>query len=152
MPVPDEGNHAGHLVQRGMCADCGRGVTQEDILTVACPKCKAVPGKPCARTGKAAERRNSHAERMFRAHGHSLDAIPELIRNIRPSSIRTIKPAKRSSSKKNDVDPLIVACPQCRAPIGEKCRGARTERNGEAWLRETPHASRSYISSHRKPQ
>lgn len=152
MPVPDEGTHAGHLVQQGMCADCGRGVTREDILTVPCPRCSAIPGKQCNRRGAA-----SHIERMLRAHGHSLDAIPELVKSGRGSRkppvrvVRSAPPVKKPLPVKKEVNCLGVACPQCKAPAGEKCRGARSERNGEPWLRDTFHASRFYIASHKKP-
>ena len=37
---------------------------------------------------------------------------------------------------------LEIPCPECPAGEGEPCTGARPERNGKAWTRETSHPAR----------
>jgi hypothetical protein len=97
MPVPDEGVHEGHLVQRGLCVDCGRGITREDILTVRCLQCGAFPGDPCVRRRRAGSSAlRSHVERMLLAHGHSLVDIPELARRQREHARQKAKRGKSS--------------------------------------------------------
>lgn len=43
-------------------------LSREDIREVACPRCEAKPGEPCAHTGKGSQKANrvkrNHFERM----------------------------------------------------------------------------------------
>ncbi len=88
-----------------------RHPTADDVRTVQCPHCEAIPDSPCT-DSEGLPRPSNHRERVAEFHQARYDASP--VARLAGRTVRLFHPS-RSQVR-------TITCPRCLAPPRQPCR------------------------------